>query len=386
MLPLVLLALDLAAPSASDWKFMDESTRDGRSMVTFRTVEFGDCPSLPLHAEDQPPAGSKFGSVGLGPGGKQRLGIVWHADTGTLWFDADGDGRYAPVERHTLGTEPLQAKVVIPYAEGSPQTRTVIIRKRGNGLAWAVRGYTVGTVALNGKKIGALLTDGDADGCFDGTAADRIWLDRNGDGNFDPLTEQFPLGTTIPFAGKNLLMRPRPDGLGVEVRRRLNETSTLIVRVGTHPKAEVTELEAHYVSEFGELVVVREAGKPITVSVGNYQIESIQLRLADADGQVWQYTFWAGREGYDVKVARGRETVHEPLAGLKLSVTHDAQAGVAPGGSVLTRPDVAAANGLYLSQCHVGTRFAASGREVAALIELTAPGHDAFDRVSSGFA
>jgi hypothetical protein len=386
MMTLVLLAVGFAVPPPGEWTFRDESTRDGRSMVTFRTVELGDCSSRPLDAGDQPPAGSRFGSVALGPGGKQRLGIVWNTDTGTLWFDANGDGRYSVAERHTLGTKPLQAKVVIAYAEGGQQIRTVIIRKRGDGLAWTVRGYTIGTVQVNGKKIGAMLTDGDADGCFDTTGADRIWLDLNEDGEFDPLTEQFPLGTTIPIGGKNVLIRPRPDGLGIEVHERLNETGTLIVRVGTQAKAQVTELEAHYVSEFGELVVIREANKPMPVPVGNYRIESIQLHLADAEGQVWQYTLWNGREGYDTKVTQGRETVHEPLAGLKLSVTHDAEAGVAPGGSVLIHPDVTAANGLYLSKCQVGTRFAASGREVAALIELTAPGHGVFDQAASGFA
>jgi hypothetical protein len=386
MMALLLFAAGLGTLPPSDWNFMDESIRDGRSMVTFRTVELGDCPARPLHAGDQPPAGSKFGSVAVGPGGKQRLGVVWHPDTGTLWFDADGDGRYAAAERHMLGTRPLEAKVVIGFGGASQQTRTVMIRKRGEGLAWAVRGYTIGTVDLNGRRITAMLTDGDADGCFDATGADRIWLDLNGDGKFDPLTEQFPLGTAIPVGGMNVLIRPQPDGLAVGVHERLNETGMLVVRIGTHAKAEVVELAAHYVSEFGELVVVREAGKPIAVPVAKYRIESLRLRLAGADGQVWMYTFWGGGQGYDLEVARRQETAHEPLAGLRASVTHDAAAGVAPGGSVLARPDVTAANGLYLSKCEVGTQFAATGREATALIELTAPGGGVSDRASSGFA
>jgi hypothetical protein len=145
-------------------------------------------------------------------------------------------------------------------------------------------------------------------------------------------------------------------------------------------------LAAHYVSEFGELIIVREAAKPIAVPVGKYRVESVRLRLAAGDDQVWLYTFWGGGQGYDMEVTRGRETIHEPLGGLKLSVTHDAEAGVAPGGSALARPDVTAANGLYLSKCEVGTRFAATGREATAFIELTAPGGGVCDRASSGFA
>jgi hypothetical protein len=213
MNPLFLLAVGLLAPSPGGWNFVDESTREGRSVVTFRTVELADSPSRPLHPDDRPPAGSRYGSVALGPGGRQRLGVVWHPDTGTLWFDADGDGRYAAAERHALGTKPLEAKVAVPFGDGPKRPRVVMIRRRADGLAWAVRGYTVGTVNLDGKTVAAMLTDGDADGCFDGAGTDRVWLDLDGDGAFDPLTEQFPLGTVISAGGTAVLVRPQPDGL-----------------------------------------------------------------------------------------------------------------------------------------------------------------------------
>jgi hypothetical protein len=119
--------------------------------------------------------------------------------------------------------------------------------------------------------------------------------------------------------------------------------------------------------------------------VGKYRVESVQLRLAGDDGRVFSYTFAGGGRGYGAEVLPGRGTAHEPLAGLKLSVTHDAAAGAAPGDSVLAQPDVTA-GGLYLTRCEVGTQFAGSGREVAATIDLTRPGGVALDRVSSGFA
>jgi hypothetical protein len=383
MSPLLLLAASVVAAPASDWEFVDESSRDGRSVVTFRTVELADAPSRPLHPDDRPPAGSRFGSVALGPGGRHRLGVVWHADTGTLWFDADGDGRYETAERHTLGAQPLEAMVAVPFGAGPQQMRTLMIRKRGDGLAWAVRGYTAGSVTINGRAVAALLTDGDGDGCFDGAGADRVWLDLDGDGRFDPLSEQFPLGTAIQAGGTALLILPQSDGLGVRVRERPNETGTLAVRIGT--SAPVLELTAEYVSEFGELVAVGEAGRPVTLPVGKYRVRSVQLRLAGADDRVWLYTFASGGGPCDVVVSRGQQTAHEPVAGLKLSLTHDAETGVAPGESVTTQPDVTAGE-LYLTKCVLGTRFAASGREVTAAITLTGPGGVALDRAFSGFA
>ncbi len=381
MTTLLLLAAALAGAEPGGWKFVDEPTRDGRSVVAFRTVELADAPACPLQPGDVPPSGSRFGSVPLGPAGRHRLGIVWCADSGTLWFDADGDGRYSAAERHVLGARPLEVAVAVPFGGGREQTRTLSIRRRGEGLAWALRGYTVGTIPLHGKAVPAMLTDGDANGCFDDAGADRVWLDLDGDGRFDPLTEQFPLGTAIRLGGTGLLIQPQPDGLGVRVRERPNETGTLRVGVGT--PAPVVELTVEYVSEFGERAVVRETNRPVRVPVGKYRIQSLRLRLADGNGPVYLYAFGDGGSKYDVVVSPKRETVHEPLAGLKLSVKQDPEA--APGGTVWVYPNVTA-GGLYLAKCEAGTRFAVSGREVAATITLTGPDGTALDRAFSGFS
>jgi hypothetical protein len=382
----LLLSAALLAPAAppGDWTFVDETTRDGRSLVTFRTVELSDTPTRPLDPADKPPAGSKFGSAGVGPGGRHRLGVVWHPVTNTLWFDADGNGRFSTAERHTLGDKPIEAKVNIPFGDGVKRERTVLIRKRGDGVAWAVRGYTTGTVTLRDKKVAAMLTDGDADGCFDSAGADRIWLDLDDDGKFDPLTEQFPLGTAVAAGGTALLIRPQPDGLGVEVRERPNESGTLRVEIVRRPKSDVADLSANYVSEFGELVVVKAADTPITLPAGKYRVDSLRLKVADEAGKVWHYTFATGDRSFGIDVTKGKETHHKLLDGLTVTVSFDAGAGVAPGGSVQVQADVAA-DQLYLTRCEVGEKFAEYGREMPAEIILTETGSVILDRCEAGF-
>ena len=384
MTPLFLAALLAAPPPAADWKFVDEATFAGRSALTFRTVELTDAPTRPLHADDKPPAGAKFGSAGVGPGGRQRLGVVWHADSGALWFDADGDGRFSAAERHALADKPVEAKITIDFGDAGKQPRTVLLRKRGDGVAWAVRGYTAGTVTVNGKAVAAALTDGDADGCFDGAGADRVWLDFDGDGKFDPLTEQFPLGNAIAAGGTALLVRPRTDGLGATARERPNESGALRVEIPRLPKSDVLELSANYVSEFGELVVVKAADKAVTLPAGKYRVDSVQLTLSDVDGKVWRYSFSSGSRGHDIEIAKGKETVHKLLADPKVTVSFDAKDGIAPGGSVSVQADVSA-GGLYLSRCEVGSKFADHGRGVNAEIKLTEPGSVTLDRCESGF-
>jgi hypothetical protein len=382
MMRLIVIAAAAAAP-AGDWKFVDDGSRGGRSVVTFRTVELADTPARPLDPADRPPPGAKFGAVALGPGGRHRLGVVWHAAAAALWFDADGDGRYAAAERVTLGASPHEARLSVPFGDGLRHDRTVLVRKRADGLAWAVRGYTTGTVALNGRAVVAMLTDGDADGCFDGAGADRVWLDLDGDGRFDPLAEQYPLGTAIPVRGSAVLVRPRPDGLAVRARDRPAEAGTLAVDLVRLPRAEVVELSATYVSEFGELVVVPSVGKPVSVPCGRYRVESLRFKLADADGRVWRYTFSPGDPSPRVNVAKGAAAVHRLLDGLTVEVAITA-GRAAPGGLVTVQPDVGA-GGLYLTGCEVGGRFAEHGREVPAEIALAGPGSAALDRCDAGF-
>lgn len=382
----LLAALMLAAPPAppADWKFVDETTLGGRSVLTYRTVELSDTPTRPLYADDKPTAGARYGSAGVGPGGRQRLGVVWHAESRALWFDADGDGRYAAAERHTLADKPIEAKVTVAFGSGK-QNRTVLVRRRGDGVAWAVRGYTTGNVTVGGTVIAAALTDGDADGCFDGSGADRVWLDLDGDGKFDPLAEQFPLGNAVTVGGTPTFFRPRPDGLGVQVRKRPSETGTLTVTIPRLAKAEGTELTANYVSEFGELVVVKAADTPLTLPVGKYRVDSVRLALADADGRVWRYSFSSGDRGHDVEITKGKELVHRLLDKPKVTIAVDADGGVTAGESVIVQADVTAGP-LYLSKCEVGTKFSEYGRDALAEIRLTEPGSVTLDRCESGFA
>lgn len=380
---LLLLSTAAAQPDPGGWKFVDEPALGGRSALTFRTAALADAPTLPLHADDKPPAGATFGSVGVGPGGRKRLGVVWHAGSSALWFDADGDGRYAATERHRLGDKPIEAKVTVPFGDQGKQERTALVRKRGEGVAWAVRGYTAGTVTVGGKAVAAALTDGDADGCFDGAGADRVWLDLDGDGTFDPLAEQFPLGTAITAGGAAILVNPRPDGLGVQARERPNETGTLRVEVARLPKAGVVELAANYVSEFGELVVVKGAGKAVSLPAGKYRVDSVRLKLAGADGKVWHYAFSSGGRTHEVEVAKGKETAHNLLDGLKVAVSFDDK-GVAAGDAVFVQGDVVAGS-LYMTRCEIVEKFADYGREVGAEIKLTEPGSVVLDRCETGF-
>jgi hypothetical protein len=381
MLPILLIALGQVAPP--EWTFKDELTRDGRAMVAFRSVELGDVPPRPGHPDDKVPAGAQFGDLRLGPGGAARRSVVWQPTTSLLWLDADGDGRFAAGERHTLAKDPLEIRVTFPIAD-APVTRTVVVKRRGDGLAYAVRGYMAGSITLGGKAFPALLTDDDADGCFDSAAADRVWIDLDRDGKFDPLTEQFPLGAPLAHGGTSYLLRPNAGGTRVDVRERPAEIGTVRLTVSRLPKSEVVELTAHLVSEWGELVVVERPDHPHSLPAGRYRIDSARLRLKSAGGEVWTYQF-AGTRDMVVSVEKGKETAFDLTAGVRVTVDVSAKGGVKAGDAIRVRPDIVTGAGLYMVDCEATGLGGGRAPPVQATIRVSAPGSEAVDEVRSGF-
>ncbi len=111
--------------------------------------------------------------------------------------------------------------------------RAVIFRlgTSGRTLGYAAAGYLEGTVRLeNGNEdhgsgrpnatpnvvrtIAARRVDGDGNGLA-ADAQDRLWLDLNGDGHFDPAAEQFLFATVLNLEGARYVVRS--DELGTRL-------------------------------------------------------------------------------------------------------------------------------------------------------------------------
>src|SRR5207302_467494 len=125
---------------------------------------------------------------------------------------------------------------------------------------------------------------------FDGFGVDRVWIDLNGDGAFDPLTEQFPLGTPITIGGERILIRPDATGTEVRVQPRGSDQGRLKPALVLMPGAVLRSIEASFVNEFGEQAVLRSLD-PAVVPAGRYRIGTLRLKVADAAGQLWAYDF-----------------------------------------------------------------------------------------------
>lgn len=345
-------------------------------MVTFRTMELIDKPVRALHQDDQPAPGSKFGLLTLGYQQKTTVAVVWHKVTGTFWLDSNGDGRFNPTERHSVDAGSLSIKITIDVGSEKVE-RTLLVKRRGDGLAYAVRGYQSGRVLLAGESYAALLLDGNADGCFDGVGQDRLWIDLNRDNRFDPLTEQFLLGKPLAHAGGLYLVRSNAVGNEVTVHPRPTETGIIRIKVGKLDRSQITKLSTRLVSEWGELIEVTQDDLAARLPVGKYLLDHVALTLQDKDQRRWSYQFYSTRT-FEIKVEKGMDRFIDVVPDLK--VTIDAERSALPGERVEVRPNLVTSTGLYMTGCN------RAGEEMRATLQLNSHGSEILDEATSGFA
>lgn len=385
-----LFALLVTQSPAPAWQFRDAAAHDGRSLLVFRPVELGAAPVRPFSEGERPPPNAKYSLLPVGTRPDVYPALVWLPDTGAVWIDGDGDGRYGPTERHQLGAGPLEVPIVLhvekPGENPTLLKRTLILRRASDGgLRYAVRGYVTGTLRLSGQDYRALLSDGNADGCFDAAAHDRIWIDLDRDGRFDALAEQFPLGKPLTIGGKMYLLKPEPDGSSVHIRARPSATGTLRLAVTDRQDAAAQALSLTLVSDWGELVTVSTAKEPVSLPVARYAVDALRFQLADAKGSRWQYHF-AGPRTFAIEVAAGTEKVVSLLTGLQLAVElNPAKRQVRPGQDIFVTPTMKTPGGLYLVNCEKtqrGEEYFTSGH---ADIRLVSAGGDTLAREQSSF-
>jgi hypothetical protein len=393
---LATLALTLAAPPGETiprtWEFRDAVSFDGRSLLAYRPIELGTKPPRPLHPADDPGPGAKFGLLPVGNQPESFRLLVWRPKAvggPDLWIDGDGDGRFGPGERHRLTAQSTEIPITIAVKTGDRvQTlrRTLLIRPTADGgLQYAVRGFVAGRLAIAGREYAALLTDGNGDGCFDSPNGDRIWINLDGDGQFDGLTEQFALGTPVTINRRAYLIRPAADGMSVAVRERAAALGSVRLIVAGSDGRRPLGFSAQLLSDWGELVTVAAADTPTPLPVGRYAIESMEFRLQDDRGRKWNFKF-AGARRLDIVVEKGQEASVRPLDKLAFSAaTTIPRAGVTRGDDLSVTPSLRTPAGIELIQCTVAGRPDIQPTESEADIRLDAADGTVLDRAQSGF-
>jgi hypothetical protein len=374
--------------------FHDAATYDGHSVLHFRTLEFAKALVRPTTIAVPPSSGALYSLLPVGTSPDAALALVWDPKASggpQLWVDADGDGKLTTAERHLFAKKEIEVSVhiTVPSGAGVKQVpRTILFRRSavGDGLSYAVRGYAAGTLKLGGEDFAALLTDGNADGCFDTAGSDRIWIDLNRDGHFDGLTEQFILGSPISVHGHVYIVRANATASEVCVQPRSMARGNVRLTMIDKPGPPLSDLAVQLVSDLGELVMLRDLNQAVALPVARYRVDSVLFRLTDLSGVIWSYRF-AGGQRYSLVIEAGKESTATLLRGLSLEMSV-APAGrtVEPGQRLDVTPHLRTPSGLYLADCHMLAKESFQPMACTADIRLSALRGGTVDQAASAFA
>lgn len=384
--------LCLAADAPATFQFKDAAAYDNRSVLQYRALEFRNVPVRPM-GDRKFAAKALYGVVPVGPIWDTALTIVWipkGPDGPELWLDSNGDGRLSDNERHVMSGRVLEIPAIMTLQlqpEKQKVERTLIFRRSsvGDGLRYTVRGYMQGSVKLGDKEYATLLIDGNANGCFDTIGQDRVWIDLNRDGHFDPLTEQFPLGKPIAHNGEVYVIRS--DGLAstVHVSLRSVGQGRLRLTLAKKPTAPV-KVVAEMISDLGELISIDQLDQFLPVPFGEYRLSSLKLEASDSSGQTWTYSF-SNERTRAYAVPTGQETTVTLLDRLAMNVSLQLNGDTAsPGQTISVQPKLTAEPSLSLTRCEVGKGANSQQAEGNAEVLLLAPDGKVVNRGLTGFS
>jgi hypothetical protein len=260
--------------------------------------------------------------------------------------------------------------------------RAVVFRLGASGqtLGFATAGYLEGNVVLGrknadaaGKKqnqpMAARRVDGDGNG-FMADAQDRLFLDLNGDGRFDPAGEQFLFATILNLEGARTIVRS--DLLGTRLQLDpLEGTGTLRLELKpkeAKPVAKVAEMRATVLGRDGSVFGLT-GGEPTTVPAGEYRMGNLTIALEDAkSGEVWTFNFsdglWSGEPRW-YKVGNNAAVAIDPIGKPRFELRRfESEAMARPGDDVTVRPALYTGDGLLIIVGYCGRPISPATQEL----------------------
>jgi hypothetical protein len=305
--------------------------------------------------------------------------------------DEDRDRRLEPEELVAGGEGGWE--VVLPVStkgkEGvPPPSRHVLFRMGSTGTTFscATLGYLQGQVQIGERVVQARRIDGDANG-FVTDAHDQLWLDLDGNGRWDALSELFLYAPTITIGGKRYA--PHSDRLGFDLSLEPVEGTGRIELVLRDIAEKPTALNVLLVERDGSAVGVRGLGEPFEVPIGEYRVGLVTLWLPDPAGhEDWGFLFSDTGVSSQVnwyKVEANATVAIDPIGDLEFQVAHGATTQRA-GQAIYCRPTLTTEGGLLINTAQRGRPEWTAHEAVGARIQLFAASGDILDSATSGFA
>jgi hypothetical protein len=269
--------------------------------------------------------------------------------------------------------------------------RTVLFRygRATRALSYATCGYVEGQTKIGERMVMVRRVDGDGNG-FLTDPQDRLWLDLDGQGRWDPIRHQFPFSPLLTLGRERYVVKS--DALGKRLHfAKLEGTGTVRLAVPAPLRDAVEELFVTLSSRDGIVATLEGKSAEAVLPVGDYRFTTLLLNMKDAkSGETWGYLFsdnGADREEWHT-LAKDATLVLDPIGQIKLTSVASEDGKCTAGEQLQFRPGLYTGDGLLITMaCFGGYVSSVSfGNSPRAKILLAGADGAQYDATSSGFA
>jgi hypothetical protein len=313
-----------------------------------------------------------------------------------LYFDANRDRVIDSSERiggdGKVWRTTLQAAIV-EDGKTAHEPRGLIFRlgETGRTLSCAALGFLEGEVRLDGKNVRARRVDGDSNAAMT-DPQDRIWVDLDQSGEWDPLSEQFLHAPTLTLGSKRYVVRTDSFGKRLSLEELTGE-GFISLKTTWSAKTQITAWNTTLIGRDGLAVGFSALDRPQPVPVGEYRVGTLAFSLADTEtGRTWHYIFSdssSNRTRHWYTLAKDQKLVIDPIGKLDF-VLEGSNKPVVLGEDISLSPRLYTEDGLLINTCEQGEQrgIVAYNPEAAphAKVRLLSSNGQELGQYVSGFA
>jgi hypothetical protein len=408
-------------PTMSEWRFVLPAPGDPFEHAPFRALVLSrekpeDLVEKAVYRGD--PARRRYAQIRFGSAGSIRVTVVLDEVAPgevDLYVDADRNrriddrdrvtpaGSVAGARRERIWRLPLDVAMVDKDVTRTiPRALVFRLGASGRTLGYAAAGYLEGTVAIGDKggdatgakarRLAARRADGDGNGLM-ADAQDRLWIDLNGDGRFDPSAEQFLFATVLNLDEARYVVRSDELGSRLAVEPLIGVgTLRLAWKGGAAVAGGSVELHATALGRDGSVFGL-SGTEPANVPVGEYRLGTVTIALDDSKGgQRWSFIFSDNGAKGDprwYKVEKDGAVAIDPIGtpSFEISLSDNAVQWAKPGADVNLQPLLYTGDGLLINVGYRGSPASPALQEVlGAQVALRTTDDHILATAHSGFA
>lgn len=368
----------LATPAhAGDWQFVLPPAGAEHEHPPLRAIPLStEKPDDLKEKAEYRGASRRYAQLRYGSPGAARVAVVLDdisAAEAELYVDLNRNRTIETGERCSGEARLWRVPLDVEYVEGEVikrYPRELLFRRGATGrtLSFATAGYLQGKTSLgNGGPRDVRRLDGDGNGFFT-DPQDRLWIDLDGDGAWDPVKEQFLFATILTLDGIRYAVRSDERGTQLSLGK-LEGTGVLRLVLPERPKdksaanqtaaaGQIVEASVTLVGRDGSAVGLRGVAATATAPIGEYRVSALTVALEDPHGgQRWTFVF-SDNQGQDAKrwykLQRDAELDIAPLEKFDFRTGCQAKTTCRPGEQISVQPQLYTADGLLINTCYRG--------------------------------